>query len=331
MFALGRTNMLFQAGVGADLFSADPKPREFSETLYICPVPLEELRPFLEAQPKKLKPDSTEYKRFQLIKRAQLHEVYNCLGALLFALVNVDAIKGMRQSRAILSTGIAADDPISLSLDSILSDTETYISRLAQYPADQEACKAISDAAQCYNQIVREQVGPRKEEFRISPRDFLKTFVRYGVTRHYDSFDTYESIMGYMADAGFGVSHFAWSRERGEERMTDHAADSLKIHLTTRSGVLFHMRPRPDADRTICDLYGISESALYLPPEPVQPIEVFVSTRGAKTVHADRLDVAFRGVKTSFPAKKVGDKETLLYCPSPRCLEEIGIAGNLGP
>ena len=323
---LQRRNMLFGDKPKCRSILSVGDPRAFSALIYFSPVPKEELEPFLRGE-KDLRPQSPEYNRFQLIKRAHIGEVYNCLGTLMFAIVNVDAINDMRSSRSIIAEHAGDRHPVLADLDGIIDDANTYIERLAGYPSDEEACQAISDLVQSYKETIGSKVIPIQAELGLCVDDLLRIMPRYGVTRDCAEFDTYGKIRSYLEDAGYGFSHMAWTRERGDERTTGFAADTIKLHLTTTSNVLFRMSFRPDSDQEICDIYGIPEGVkgnqYFVPPLPLQPIYVYISTRGEKTVHADRLDMAMAGLKAAFSPAELGENRSMVYCPHPRCLKEL--------
>ncbi len=312
--ALTVVNRGIMLGEGAsldDLLAVDRTPKAFSSLIYFAPVQKEELRQLL-ATPIEYK--SSEYQRLVHIKRRQLSELYNGVAAFMLAIVNVDAVERLRISRSMLNERMNSSNPELQELNRLADYAESYISQLAQFPINIEACKALSDVAQAYDAIVCEKMqGPARD---AGIYDIMKLYVKYGVSRDSTMFDSFEKIMSYLEAAGFGYSHYAWSPDKGEDRYSELAQDTLRLHLWTQNKVLFHLQFRPSSDKEIREIYGLKDDAHV--PSPLEPMELLVTTRDEKTPNATLLENARLRLMKQFNHSVIqmnGRERPILYCP----------------
>ncbi len=319
---VSRNELLFSDRNNIDEFLKGEEPAVFAEKLYFSPVPYKILGPYVDAKIS-LKPTEHEYKRFQLIKRAHMLEIYKCLGSMLFAVINIDAVNGMRDSRSKLEKKVPPGNTILTDLDRIIRESERHIDSLAVYPTNGDTCKAISDASKDYNSVILNKLEPHRKQFSIEEKEIDNFIVKYGATHHHSIYGSFEEIISYLKDAGFGETHFAWSKDHGLDRFTDFAKDTLKFSLSTRSKVSFHMAPRPNNNVDIRKIYNITDT--YLPSPPLQPIAVAVHTWGKKSSHAGRLETAYSGVKVNYPSVMLKEGSLLIYCPQPKCMHGLEI------
>ena len=322
VLAHAMSNMLENRSSIDLILASDMTPNEFSRTMFFCPVQSAELYRLLK---KDIKYGTEEYTKLQHIKRKQLSELYNGVAAFMMAIVNTDAIITMRNSLKLLNDGIDDSDSNLKELNDLGKQTEQLIVNLAEFPINVNSSKELSDVVQIYNKIIIEKIIPEMEYNQKyynlgkkldSTNDRLKLYVKYGVTRDCTHFKTFEMIMDYLQAAGFGYSHFAFTPDGVDHRYTDHAKNSLKLHLTTMSNILFHMISRPNSDQEVRNIYNLGNDILV--PSPLQPMELGISTRNYKTPHAKFLETCYDRLIGQFnkTQAKLNTKDyPLLFCP----------------
>jgi hypothetical protein len=260
------------------------------------------------------------YKKVELVKRKQILQAYQGVATLMLAIINVDSLEDMRNSCATLGRKLDKRNDVLSRLNAIRARAEELVNHLGEFPSNFEACKTMSDLSGEYNETIRREIIPLCDSLHIPGNKRMSLYIRYGATYQYTEFDTFEKLMQVLATGGYGISHMAWSREKGHQVFSESATDTLRLHLTTRKGVTFDVHPMPGTVN-VAGIYQLKDQRYANQqrsiPAAYQPIEVAVSTRGGLTCHSEMLTAAFERLPAQFDNIVLTDfKDRLLcYCP----------------
>ncbi len=281
----------FQMGSSLDLLLNPGAPEKIDRTLYISPVPQQILQDYVRRQDALTTQD---FRDINLMKRAVMYTTYSELTYFLFAVINTDALRSVRNSVSVLNA--ALEDKSSLrygpwksfqeawaghsggsgmkyksALDAVersrgyLGMMEQYINFLAARPMNAPTCQVISDLCEEYDRFIREdildsesrEVFSVKETLGLSSDEVCELYPHYGTMTRAGGLNSFKDIMLHVA-FGFGIPPFGANKpEDAIKKMQDPDNwEKQELSVETRSGVTFRVKPRPNSDRLIEDCYA---------------------------------------------------------------------------
>ena len=179
---IGR-HVIVRGNLGLERLLTPGKPAPFDETIYVAPIPHDEISALAQDP---MGVTQEDYHRFAIMKRSVMRESFHYISALAFAIMNCDGVRRMKNSMEFFREHYDAfvahqaemretyaknhipypgrpgvDEKCQAFLSGageIIAQADSVLGRLASYPTDEDASKKISDLCAQYNTMVKDKL-----------------------------------------------------------------------------------------------------------------------------------------------------------------------------